>query len=175
MSRQSTWFARDSSLFSFHWKAWIPSPLSKFYLQPTQRGSNSGRQKPKSRDGFFLDAVDELKLVQGKLDRALNRLSRDLGGVLDRARVIVSCRPSDWRPVADRRTFQKCLPIPQKFSSLSSAEEAFIKPLRQDQEQPVFEPFKFKRNVDENDVHVVRNAPDEQGADQDLRGAIRRG
>ena len=108
---------------------------------------------------FFLDAVDELKLVRGKLDRALNRLSRDLGGVLERARVIVSCRPSDWRPIADRRTFQECLPIPQKFGSFSSAEEAFIKPLRQDQKQPIFEPFKFKRNHDENDVHVVRMLP----------------
>ena len=108
---------------------------------------------------FFLDAVDELKLVQGKLDRALNRLSRDLGGFLDRARVIVSCRPSDWRPVADRGTVRKCLPIPQKLSNLSSAEEAFIKPLKQDQEQAVFKPFEVKRNVDENDVRVVRMLP----------------
>ena len=108
---------------------------------------------------FFLDAVDELKLVQGKLERALNRLSRDLGGFLDRARVIVSCRPSDWRPVADRRTVQKCLPIPQKISSLSSAEEAFIRPLQQDQEQAVFEPFEVKRNIDVNDMHIVRMLP----------------
>ena len=40
---------------------------------------------------FFLDAVDELKLTQGKLDRALNRLARAIEGHLDRARIIISC------------------------------------------------------------------------------------
>ena len=33
---------------------------------------------------FFLDAVDELKLTEGKPDRALNRLSRAIDGHLDR-------------------------------------------------------------------------------------------
>ena len=55
---------------------------------------------------FFLDAVDELKLTGGKLSRALNRLSKDLNGFLDRARVIISCRPSDWRPIVDLDTVQ---------------------------------------------------------------------
>lgn len=43
---------------------------------------------------FFLDAVDELKLTDGKLDRALRRLSRDIDGHLDRARIVVSCGPA---------------------------------------------------------------------------------
>ena len=46
---------------------------------------------------FFLDAVDELKLAEGKLDRALSRLSRAMDGHLAHARIIISCRPSDWR------------------------------------------------------------------------------
>lgn len=45
---------------------------------------------------LFLDAVDELKLTEGKLDRVLNRLSREIDGHLERARIIISCRPSDW-------------------------------------------------------------------------------
>ena len=61
---------------------------------------------------FFLDAVDELKLTEGKLDRALNRLSREIDGHLERARIIISCRPSDWRSSADLNTVQyrhRCL------------------------------------------------------------------
>ncbi len=50
---------------------------------------------------FFLDAVDELKLTNGKLDRALRQFSRDIAGHLGRARVFISCRPSDWRPSLD--------------------------------------------------------------------------
>ena len=63
----------------------------------------------KLKDGapawFFLDAVDELKLTEGKLDRALRRVSKDIDGHIQRARVIISCRPSDWRPVTDLVTY----------------------------------------------------------------------
>ena len=83
---------------------------------------------------FFLDAVDELKLTGGKLGRALNRLSKDLNGFLDRARVIISCRPSDWHPIGDLGTVQKALPVPQISSraSLQPSEEVFIQALRED-------------------------------------------
>ena len=59
---------------------------------------------------FFLDAVDELKLTEGKLDRALRRLSRTLHGSLDRVRIIISCRPSDWRPHVDVATVKDSRP-----------------------------------------------------------------
>ncbi len=60
---------------------------------------------------FFLDAVDELKLKQGRLERALLRLSRELHGHLDRARIIISCRPSDWCQSVDMPTVQQRLPL----------------------------------------------------------------
>lgn len=50
---------------------------------------------------FFLDALDELKLTEGKFRRTLNRLSRAIDGHLHRAHVIISCRPSDWRREED--------------------------------------------------------------------------
>ena len=77
---------------------------------------------------FFLDAVDELKLTEGKLDRALNRLSKAIDGHLHRARVIISCRPSDWRSGSDLNTVQHRLPVPEVRlgSSARPPEEVFI-------------------------------------------------
>jgi hypothetical protein len=60
---------------------------------------------------LFLDAVDELKLTQGNLERALSRVARALKGLLDRVHVVMSCRPTDWRPESDLATFLGRLPI----------------------------------------------------------------
>ena len=77
---------------------------------------------------FFLDAVDELKLTQGKLDRALNRLSRAIHDYLHRARIIISCRPSDWRSGSDLNAVHHRLPVTEirRDSSVRSSEEVFI-------------------------------------------------
>ena len=84
---------------------------------------------------FFLDAVDELKLTEGKLDRALRRLSRALTGHLARARIIISCRPSDWRPSVDLATVRNRLPVPERGGNIpsQSSETAFLDALRRDQ------------------------------------------
>ena len=81
---------------------------------------------------FFLDAVDELKLTRGKLDRALLRLSRALDGRLNRARIIVSCRPGDWRPRRDAEMVRNRLPVPPMGTRVSSepSEEMFMEGLR---------------------------------------------
>ena len=81
---------------------------------------------------FFLDAVDELKLAEGKLDRSLSRLSRAIDGHLDRARVIISCRPSDWRSGSDLHTVHHRLPVLEvrRESSIRPPEEVFIDTVR---------------------------------------------
>ena len=81
---------------------------------------------------FFLDAVDELKLTAGKLDRALGRLSKAIDGCIDRSRVIISCRPSDWHPVDDLATVQDKLPVPKQLLDAAPRmpEEVFTKALR---------------------------------------------
>ena len=86
---------------------------------------------------FFLDAVDELKLTRGKLDRALQRLSRSINGHLDRARIVISCRPSDWRPSRDLPTVQHILPISKRDSAAPSRppEEMFTAVLGPDREE----------------------------------------
>ena len=62
---------------------------------------------------FFLDAVDELKLTGRRLEQALRDVARGVDGHLGRARCIVSCRPSDWRPDHDLNAIQSILPVPQ--------------------------------------------------------------
>ena len=81
---------------------------------------------------FLLDAVDELKLTAGKLDRALIRLSKGIDGHLHRARIIISCRPSDWRSGSDLITVQQRLPIPEvrRDSPVRPPEDVFIDALR---------------------------------------------
>lgn len=76
---------------------------------------------------FFLDAVDELKLTEGKLERALMRFSKSINGCLHRAHVLISCRPNDWRPSLDLATIQDNLPVPTVID-----EERFLDVLEQD-------------------------------------------
>ena len=81
---------------------------------------------------FFLDAVDELKLIQGRLDRALLRLSKELYGQLHHTRIIISCRPSDWRPEVDLDTVRSRLPVPETRGAAPSVspDEVFMSALR---------------------------------------------
>jgi len=82
---------------------------------------------------FYLDAVDELKLTDGKLDRALFRFSKALGPALSRAHVLLSCRPNDWRPKLDLATFLDRLPLPEVVAAPTpsvDSQEAFLEPLR---------------------------------------------
>ena len=80
---------------------------------------------------FFLDAVDELKLTGGRFDQALRRIATALHGHLDRARLIISCRPSDWRPDVDRKRVQELLPVPPPPSApMLAPDESFLTPLR---------------------------------------------
>ncbi|HEV2853681.1 MAG TPA: hypothetical protein VHC97_12835 [Thermoanaerobaculia bacterium] len=77
---------------------------------------------------FFLDAVDELKLTGGKFERALRRLASEIDGHLHRAHVVISCRPSDWRPLVDMATFRETLPF--VASEFPESDEVFLAVLR---------------------------------------------
>nr|WP_312822347.1 hypothetical protein [Acinetobacter oleivorans] len=52
---------------------------------------------------FFLDAVDELKLRQGTLRKALRKIKQSIGSALSRSRFYISCRPNDWNDELDYR------------------------------------------------------------------------
>ncbi|MEN8425885.1 hypothetical protein ABFO79_04375 [Acinetobacter schindleri] len=52
---------------------------------------------------FFLDAVDELKLRQGTLRKALRKIKQAIGNAISRSRFYISCRPNDWDNELDYR------------------------------------------------------------------------
>ena len=110
---------------------------------------------------FFLDAVDELKLTNGKLDRALLRFSRDIAGHLDRARVFVSCRPSDWRPSLDLTTVQNRLPVPKKAGEIVAPEpeEVFMAAFRPASAEPVHFGHRKQSEPASNAVWTVAMLP----------------
>lgn len=63
---------------------------------------------------FFLDSVDEAKLSsRSAFEIGLRHFADTLGEALSRARVIVTCRVSNWRATADLSMFLSYLPIPQ--------------------------------------------------------------
>lgn len=84
---------------------------------------------------FFLDAVDELKLHLGSLDRALRRFARDVDGLLARTRVIVSSRPNDWNPIADMATLKLHFPIVQEQQDARVGADAFLGRLQHERQQ----------------------------------------
>ncbi|MFK5921447.1 MAG: hypothetical protein QM496_04665 [Verrucomicrobiota bacterium] len=96
---------------------------------------------------LFLDAVDELKLKDGKFKKALQELRLALGNSEARAHIFVSCRPSDWKEI-DIHNFQITLPSPQlsvnsarnggkeKLTPIfQSAEDYFLAPLMKNSDQ----------------------------------------
>ena len=110
---------------------------------------------------FFLDAVDELRLTEGKLDRALNRLSKAVNGHLGRARVVISCRPSDWRPGHDPFTVQERLPMPARRSATScrTSDDAFIEALRKEHGGQARTTRREEELPDQGDLRTVAMLP----------------
>ena len=61
---------------------------------------------------FFLDSVDEALLTShSAFQIALRRFADTLADSLNRTRVFVSCRVSNWRATADLSMFQRYLPV----------------------------------------------------------------
>jgi len=76
---------------------------------------------------FFLDAVDELKLKSGKLDFALGKMSKALGAAGGRAHIVLTCRPTDWRPNQDMQTVVSRLPVSQDLEEdQETGDDAFL-------------------------------------------------
>jgi len=92
---------------------------------------------PESICWFFLDSVDELKLVQGKLERALGKMTSALGVHAERARIIVTCRPTDWQPVQDMEMFRRKLPESKEPPTTEkNSKDLFLAPFKENSKEP---------------------------------------
>ena len=95
---------------------------------------------------FFLDSVDEARLTsRAAFEFALRRFSNTIGERLNRAKIFVSCRVSNWRATADLSLFLKHLPKPE------------IPIMRDNEEYSIDEDIPTDRSVDpeEKKDHVV--------------------
>jgi len=92
-----------------------------------------------SEGWFFLDSVDEARLNRKSFETALKRFNRDLDQSLERARVFVSCRVSDWKGTEDRALIERFLPSwerPEDTSSNNSEHAALLDPIFKPKDRP---------------------------------------
>ncbi len=59
------------------------------------------KKSPSAIGYFFLDALDELKLREGTLRKAVNKLRRSCEPHFARMKLVLSCRPADWMSQID--------------------------------------------------------------------------
>lgn len=99
---------------------------------------------------FFLDAVDELKLRQGTLRKALRKVKDTLGEALSRARFFISCRPSDWNEELDVKALSTILPpgkIDQTQLQPIDGEQVFLQVISRKE----WASNKTEREIDDHD------------------------
>lgn len=89
---------------------------------------------------FFLDSVDEAKMRRSAdFYAALDKVVAAIGGAIDRARVLISSRISEWRPETDRQEvlgrFRPATPLQQQETPESGISVVQIAPLDRDRVQ----------------------------------------
>ncbi len=85
---------------------------------------------------FFLDSVDEARLNRKSFETALKRLARELDQSLERARIYISCRVTDWKSPEDRISVERLLPAWERADVLSNDRKA----------NPLLDPIFDKKN-----------------------------
>lgn len=78
---------------------------------------------------FFLDSVDEARLNRKSFELALKRFRRDLGDAFERARVLVSCRVSDWRGSEDHALIERLLPLRERPREEEAGSSPLLDPI----------------------------------------------
>ncbi|MDU9050792.1 MAG: hypothetical protein Q3M30_18235 [Candidatus Electrothrix sp. Rat3] len=113
----------------------IRKPLTNLLVGKDKNLFNRWRETS-SPAYFFLDAVDELKLVNiGDFKESLGQFSNDIYELLDRVNVVISCRPSDWKFDLDLEAVQDTLPILSSApdSTDMTGEKLFLAPFRRNE------------------------------------------
>ena len=102
---------------------------------------------------FFLDSVDEARLNKRiAFELALQRFANTIGESLNRAKVFVSCRVSNWRATADLSLFSRYLPRPKIPTVRANVEDS-----AEETEQVYKKAMPTIRSIDseEKEDHIV--------------------
>jgi hypothetical protein len=78
---------------------------------------------------FFLDSLDEARLNRKSFETALKRFARALDDSIERARIFVSCRVSDWKGAEDRGFIERHLPAWERPQAPAAAADALLDPI----------------------------------------------
>jgi len=116
---------------------------------------------------FFLDSVDEARLNRKNFESALKRFRRKLDRSLERARVFISCRASDWKVRDDRISIEQQLPVweaPASQQAKSDENRALLAPIFEPKQAKTSYPPPLEPERKANDLLIVQLVPlsDEQ-------------
>jgi hypothetical protein len=129
------------------------------FAEAIERGTSKDLEAWRSSSDqafFFLDSVDEARLTHKRFTNALRTIARAIEGGEQRAHIVISSRPSDWRWDQDVASIEQILPV-QEATTLDGTErpvaplsdEALLGSLRKESER------KEKEKKDESNVAVV--------------------
>lgn len=81
-------------------------PADRLRLDAWRKSSESG--------WFFIDSIDEAKLDNIRLERALRQIAEGIAGNEGRAHILLSGRHTDWEFARDARRLNEELPLPRE-------------------------------------------------------------
>lgn len=101
-------------------------------LRPADRARLQAWRAGSEPAWFFIDSIDEAKLDNIRLERALRHLAEGIAGAEARAHIVLSGRHTDWEFARDARRFDEELPLPAAAidAPLPALEELIRKLLR---------------------------------------------
>jgi len=83
-------------------------------LRPADRQRLDAWRKSAEPGSFFIDSIDEAKLDNIRLERALRQIADGVVGNEGRAHVVLSGRHTDWEFARDARRLNEELPLPRE-------------------------------------------------------------
>jgi hypothetical protein len=115
------------------------------------------------RDGggeawFFLDSIDEARLNRKSFETSLKKFARELGRSVERARIFVSCRVTDWKGREDRELVERLLPAWESPKQKEVKGNPLLDPIFNKQKETEVRPSK-KVQLKPNDLLVVQLVP----------------
>lgn len=83
-------------------------------LRPADRERLNAWRSSREPGWFFIDSIDEAKLENIRLERALRQIANGIVGGAGRAHIVLSGRHTDWEFARDARRLNEELPLPRE-------------------------------------------------------------